>query len=207
VPGGQLLHALVDRERRGHVLERQVGVQRLHRHRGRRPRIRDERAELRREHEPVGSVAVEERLLAKAVTCEQQGLPSPVPHREREHPAQQLRDALAHLLVEVRDDLGVAAAAEAVPLGLQVLAQLRVVVDLAVDDDGDLAVLVRHRLAARLGQIDDREPAVAERDGAVGVEAEAVGPAVHHRGREELDGSSRRRVLRAPRERPGDPAH
>ena len=45
--------------------------------------------------------------------------------------------------------------------------QLPVVVDLAVEDDRDRAVLVAHRLVRGRREVDDREPAVAEPDLAV----------------------------------------
>ena len=64
-----------------------------------------------------------------------------------------------------------------VAAGEQLLAQLGVVVDLAVEDDDDGAVLVGHRLRAA-GDVEDREPPVAEADAVADVEAVAVGAAV-----------------------------
>ncbi len=61
------------------------------------------------------------------------------------------------LLVEVGDHLGVAARRERVPGALQVGAQLAVVVDLAVEDDGDGAVLVEDRLIAGR-EVDHAQP-------------------------------------------------
>ena len=63
---------------------------------------------------------------------------------------------------------------------LQLGPDLRVVVDLAVEDEVDRAVLVRHRLHRRVGEVDDREPAEAEADAAVVVDpgVAAVGAAV-----------------------------
>jgi hypothetical protein len=56
----------------------------------------------------------------------------------------------------------------------QFLAELLVVVDAAVEDQGEPELLVGHRLGAGLGQVDDLEPAVAERDRPAGEEALAV---------------------------------
>ena len=84
------------------------------------------------------------------------------------------------LLVEVDEHLGVAVGAEAVALRLELGAELAVVVELAVLDDDDAAVLVRDRLVAGL-EVDDREPARGEPDGAVDVDAARVGPAVDER--------------------------
>ena len=68
---------------------------------------------------------------------------------------------------------------------LELGADLGVVVDLAVEDELDRAVLVRHRLHRRVGEVDDRQPAEAEADAAVVVDpgAAAVGAAVDHRAR------------------------
>jgi hypothetical protein len=73
---------------------------------------------------------------------------------------------------------------EAVPLGLKVAPKLLEIVDLAVDDDRNRAVLVRHRLGALLGalsaEVDDRQPAMAERTGAIGQVSVIVGSAMDH---------------------------
>ena len=53
--------------------------------------------------------------------------------------------------------------ARTVPLRPQLLAQLEVVVDLAVEDEMEAAGGVGHRLQPGLAQIDDREPPVPER--------------------------------------------
>ena len=63
-------------------------------------------------------------------------------------------------------------------------AQLAEVVDLAVEDEPERAVLVRDRLVSRLAEVDDREPAVAERDRPVDVTALGVGPPVGERPRQ-----------------------
>jgi hypothetical protein len=60
---------------------------------------------------------------------------------------------------------------------LELSPQLRVVVDLAVLDDDAASVLVRDRLVAVL-EVDDREAARREGDGAVDVLAVTVGAAV-----------------------------
>ena len=50
------------------------------------------------------------------------------------------------------------------PAALQLRAQLAVVVDAAVEDDGEAERLVDHRLRAARRQVDDREPPVREPD-------------------------------------------
>ena len=83
-----------------------------------------------------------DRLLAVAIASEQQLALLLVPDREREHAAQHRGRLVAVLLPEMGDDLDVGVAAEAVTARLEILAQLDVVVDLAVDGDDDGAVLV-----------------------------------------------------------------
>ena len=81
------------------------------------------------------------------------------------------------LLVEVDDDLGVAVGRQAVAGPQQLAAQLGVVVDLAVEDDDDRAVLVVDRLVAGV-EVDDPQPLDAEADAARHVQAARVRPAV-----------------------------
>ena len=72
------------------------------------------------------------------------------------------------------------------PSGKQLLAELEVIVDLAVEDDGEAAVRARHRLLAA-ANVDDRQAAMAEADleasvGGVGERvAGAIRPAMGHR--------------------------
>ena len=86
----------------------------------------------------------------------------------------------------------------------ELVAQLGVVVDLAVLDDDDAAVLVRDRLVAA-GEVDDREAPRAERDLAVDVLAAAVGAAV-----DELGAHRAKRLdvgVPVGARDPADPAH
>ena len=67
-------------------------------------------------------------------------------------------------------------------LRFQVRTQRPVIVNLAVEDDDDLAVGARHRLRGAIRQIDDGKPAMAEADAAVRGQpfALAVGAARRH---------------------------
>ena len=67
------------------------------------------------------------------------------------------------------------------PRATSPLAQLLEVVDLAVEDDLDGAVLVRHRLAGVRRQIDDPQPAEPEAAAPPGetIDADAVRTAMH----------------------------
>ena len=103
-----------------------------------------------------------ERLDAEPVAREQQPPARGVPDGEREHAAEAVHAVVAPLLVRVDDRLGVAARVIAMARRFELRAQVRVVVDLAVEDDLDRAVLVAERLRSRR-EIDDAQPAVPER--------------------------------------------
>ena len=90
-------------------------------------------------------------------------------------------------------------------LPLELAPQLPVVVDLAVVDELERAVLARERLVAGLGQVDDREAAEPERDPFLGERARAVGPAVVELGRHACDRLGLGRT--AGRDDSADPAH
>src|SRR5438445_6218254 len=128
-----------------------------------RVRVRAERLELAREHEPPVRVSVVERLYPEAVARAEQRSPRPVPERESPHAVEELDTPLAPLLVRAKDHLGVGRAAEAVPVPFKLAAQLAVVVDLAVVNELERPVLRPKRLPPRVAQVDDRESPEAER--------------------------------------------
>src|SRR5829696_1048515 len=102
-------------------------------------------------------------------------------------------------------DLGVAGRAEAVTASLERRAELEVVVDLAVLDDLNRAVLVSDRLVSAR-EVDDGEAARRQGDGAVDQRARTVRAAVPQRlvhclERPGVDGASVERGESA------DPAH
>src|SRR5207249_3215339 len=129
-----------------------------------RLRIAAKRARLAREDEPAAVEAVVERLDAEAVARAEESSTPAVPERERPHPVEPLDARVTPLLVGGEDHLGVGGAVEAAALRLELGAQLAVVVDLTVVDELQRAVLACKRLQAGIGEVDDREPAKAERD-------------------------------------------
>ena len=155
VEGARRRHVAVgeeERQRRRVALVRDVGV-------------REERLHLGGEREEPRPVVVEERLLARrgraraaaaapsrprarTRTCRRAPAPRrrPSPRRGAGSPRR-------------RPGSGSGAASRASR------AQLAEVVDLAVEDEPERAVLVRHRLARRVGQVDDAEPPVPEGEG------------------------------------------
>ena len=143
MPGRELADVAEDRVRRRDRVEGEERLERVEVDLAAR-----QRPQLRREAQLVAAVPVVERLDPVAVAREHEAAPPRVPDRDREHPAQPLGEAEPVLLVEVDERLGVAARAELVPGALELAAELRVVVDLAVLDDDAASVLVRDRLVA-----------------------------------------------------------
>src|SRR5215468_2250900 len=131
--------------------------------------------ELRGEHEAAADDRVVERLDAEPVAGNQDEAAPRVPYREGEHAAQPLDAALAEILVEVRDDLGVAGRAQGMAAGRELGPQLAVVVDLPVQHHPHRAVLVPDGLAAGR-EVDDAEPPHPEAHASVDAEALVVGP-------------------------------
>src|SRR5206468_11184857 len=140
-------------------------------------RVGVEGARLARKGKAVTVEPVVEGLDAEAVARGEEAAARPVPEREGPHAVEALDAALAPLAVGGEDDLGVGRATEAVAVRLQLATQLPVVVDLAVVDEPEGAVLAREGLVARVAQVDDREPAEAERDAFRGEGAGPGGPA------------------------------
>ncbi len=123
---------------------------------------------------------VHQRLHPQRVPDQEQRAARPVEQREREDAVEPGRERDPLVLVEMGQDLGVAVGGQPVPAGQHHLAQLGVVVDLAVVDHDDRAVLVGHRLGTARHVL-DRQPAVAEVDRLPVEEALAVGPPVDDR--------------------------
>jgi len=156
---------------------------------------REQALQLGPEEEAAPVVGPVERLDAEPIASDEESAAGRVPDGEREHAAELLGTARAELLVEMDDRFGVRVGAEAVPAGFEVPPQLLEVVDLAVLDDGDGAVLVEHGLMTAR-HVDDREAAHAHREGAVDQEALVVRSAVHHDVAHRLEHMPRRRRAR-----------
>ncbi|MEZ5121313.1 MAG: hypothetical protein R2736_07030 [Solirubrobacterales bacterium] len=204
VAGRQLAHAGERAQRRGHVAEREVAVDRDRVDRA-RTSSSSSSAQLRGEGQRAGPMGVDQRLLADAVAGDQQQLAPAVPQREGEHAAQVVHAVDAVVLVEVGDRLGVACGGQAVPGLAQPPAQVLVAVDLAVEDDDDRAVLVGHRLVAGL-RVDDGQALDAQPDVAVDEAPTLIGPAMLLRDRQAIDELWLDRAV-VPTQLSGDSAH
>ena len=203
--GLELADVAEDRQRRGDRVEREVRLERVGVELAAKAWHRAQRLELGCEAQQPARRAPVQRLDAEAVAREQQPALARVPDGEGEHPAQVLEHALAALLVEVDEDLGVAAGGEAVAGALEIVPQRRVVEDLAVLHDVHGAVLGRDRLAAA-GEVDDRQPPRGEGHRPGDGRRRVIGAAVDERRAHRLQ---RRRVDGAAVEggETADPAH
>ena len=106
-------------------------------------------------HQPRRIEAVVQRFNTERVTSHQQLLFIQVDNTQREHPVQDVEHGLALLFIQVQNHFGVGRGTKLMRL-FQLGAQLLEVVDLAVENDPQRTVLIRHRLPARTGQVDDR---------------------------------------------------
>jgi len=124
----------------------------------------------RREH-------VVEGLDAHVIARQKQLAAAGVVDREGEHAVEKFRTAAPVLLIGVDDDLGIALGAKAVAARFQIAAQRLEVIDFAVLDRQDGAVLVEDRLVAAV-HVDDRQAPHAQPDAAPDVDSLVVRPPV-----------------------------
>ncbi|MCY1293388.1 hypothetical protein D9M70_426470 [compost metagenome] len=166
--------------RRHHGVEVEVEIQR-HRVDARvHPAAGQQRRQARGEAQARVVAAQVQRLDAEAVAGEEQGLAVALPDGEGEHAVEFRQQRGAPGVIALEQHLGVAVGMEAVAERLQFGAQFRVVVEGAVEGQGEAQVGVDHRLRRGVGQLHDLQPAVAEGDRGLGVEAPGVGAAGGH---------------------------
>ena len=126
---------------------------------------------------------VVEGLDAEDVPGAEKGLGGLVPDDEGEHAPELLEKLLAVLLVAVEEDFGVGVGPEDVAFFQEVLPQVPVVVNFAVEGQDFGAVLIQDGLAAAV-QVDDGKPPEAHGDAVVhvivGLVGAPVGDAVGH---------------------------
>ena len=112
---------------------------------------------------PLAPAKVQQRLDAERVAGERELSGCRVRDREREHAAKPRQRLRSPVPPRLEHDLGIGAGDEGRPLLLQLGPQFPVVVQLAVVDQREAAL--DQRLVGRRGQVDDRQPPVAEVDG------------------------------------------
>ena len=171
------------------------------------------RAQLGSEAQHPCGPAVVQRLDARAIAREQQAAGRAVPERECEHSVQTRECIDAPGAVGLQHDLRIAVGTEGEPELFELGAQLAEVVDLAVVRDDERLVIGDHRLVTPLGEIEDRQARVSQRQrhaASAGVEARApdariIGAAVIERAGHGADIVDPRRRCRT--DHTAEPAH
>ncbi len=102
-----------------------------------------------------------------------------IPDREGEHALQSRQAAFTPLRIGHQQHFGVAFGAERMAEAGQFIAQGAEIINRAVENEREAPIRRLHGLMA-VGRIEDREPAHAERGGAVRFDAAVVRPAVQH---------------------------
>ena len=133
--------------------------------------------DLAAEQHPTGMFGHVERLHPDAVTDDRQAAVTPVGNRDGEHPIEPGEEAEALLQVQPKQHLGVRPGAAGIGRTREFGGQFPVVVDLAVLDDGDHAVVRDEGLVAA-GQVDDRQALIAQTQTVGGPQGGVIRPAV-----------------------------
>ena len=118
---------------------------------------REDRFYLRREYERIADSGVVKRLQPDAVTSGKKGLLDIVPDRERKHSVQLVEALFTPSAKSFQQNLGVRCRRKPLALGFKLVANISVVIDLAVVGEGVSLVSADERLMAGGGCIDDRE--------------------------------------------------
>src|SRR5688572_23581772 len=100
---------------------------------------------------------VVERFFARAVAGDEKLSAARVPHCEGKHAPQVLHALRAKLFERMNDRLRIRMRFETMAKGFQLVLQLTVVIDLAVENNFDCAIASRHRLVPAR-QVNDRKP-------------------------------------------------
>jgi hypothetical protein len=124
-------------------------------------------------------LAVIEWLDAYTISRKKQSLPGSIPDRKGEHSTQIVDAFLGTFLIQVDNDLRVSGGLELVTARKQSLTQLRIIVDFAIKDDPNRAVLVGERLGA-CAQVDDRKPKMAETNRTAKIYAPSIRATMTH---------------------------
>src|ERR1044072_592554 len=123
-----------------------------------------QRFQLRAEDQrAAGRNCVIERLLADAIACDEELASAGIPDGKSKHSAEMLKAKRTVLLISMYDRFGFRMRFELMAARFKLAVQFTMVVDLAVEDDRDLAVASGHRLTSAL-KINDRQPPHANRD-------------------------------------------
>ena len=159
------------------------------------PGVLEQRLDLRPKNQRLAVAPIVKRLLARAVARQKQALGAVVPQGDGEHPVQFAQAVRALLLVQVDDGFAVGMGLEMVAAVQQPLAQLAVIINFAVENQGDVAGFVGERLVAGF-KVNNAQPPDGQRDVGQLKFAAAVRPAMEDGGRHRVDALTVRQRLK-----------
>ncbi len=144
---------------------------------------REQGLDLRRDAHRRAVVRVVQRLDPVRIAREEHRSRALVPDAEREHSAKLRQHRRSVAAIKAQQHFRIGRRLELLACRGELVAQLAVVVDLAVEHDRQIAFPAVHRLIGAIADIDDRQTAVSETDAAVVAEpvAGGVGSAQAHR--------------------------
>jgi hypothetical protein len=154
-------------------------------------RERQESLDLGGKDEMVLGHGIIEWLDAKPIPGAEEPAARSVPDAKSEHAVQPLQARFAPFEIALEQHLGVGARVEVAAPALELRPELLVVVDLTIEYDPGAARARRHRLKAAVGEIQNCQPAVAQRNAS-------------RRGRARLAGVAEKGGTEAVRLRPTD---
>ena len=175
----QLVHSSPHRLRVRHVAEAEVLANRVRSRLGGNDTGCAQSPDFRAEYQPPARFGPVQRLYTELITRQKHLLPVPVVHRDREHPAETLKHLRSPLLVQMGNQVGIPRPVQSVTKGQELPTQLRMVVELAVEDRPKPALLVAGRLMATC-DVDKRKPPERQSRRWPFLYAGIVGSAVHH---------------------------
>src|SRR5690348_4441492 len=142
------------RVRRRHVVKAKKTIQRIDVDPPLYRRVLENRLDLGAKKNVAAQPVEKERLDADAITCQHETFSRVRPKAQREHSTKPPETIRVPLAKRMQHHFGVAARSKSTPAGDELRAKLGVIVDLAVKDENQVAVLTDHRLIA-VEQIDD----------------------------------------------------
>ena len=110
------------------------------------------------------ALVVEQRLLAEPIAHQPEAALAAIVDRKGPLPHHAIECGRTPALPGVQEDLGIRSGAQIAGAESELLAQLGEVVDFAVERDDQPAARTRHRLAAGIAQVENREAAMSERE-------------------------------------------
>ena len=174
---------------RDHGVEGHVTGQGLDVERAVGPAHGDEGGKGGGEAEPRRGLVEVEGLDAEAVPRQHEAAAVPLGEGEGEHAEEVVDASGAPLTVGLGDHLGVGVGEEAVAQPAELLAQVAVVVDAAVEDDGQTQLGIDHGLGAGRREVDDGEPPMGQGHRARRPDPRAVGTSGGQAVRAPLEGA------------------